>query len=125
MIISEEEFIKLVEKALDELPDHIQETMNNVAILVVDFPTKEQLGKVRGNNEYSLLGLFEGYVQSKRLNFGAVLPDKITLFRVPIMQACSTHQQCEELVRNTVKHEIAHHFGSDEKGARKAEKRKL
>ena len=124
MNISQEQFEKIVEEALGNLPDKFKEKMHNVAIVVEDFPTKEQLGKTRKDNEYSLLGLFEGYAQSRRLNFGVVLPDRITIFRVPLMQTSDNIDECRKNIENTVKHEIAHHFGSDEKGARKAERRK-
>jgi predicted Zn-dependent protease with MMP-like domain len=124
MIISEEQFEILVSDALDSLPDNFKDKMNNVAIIIEDFPTKEQTKKLRLGSQYSLFGLYEGCVQSKRLNYGVVLPDKITIFRKPIMQSCSNEQECQKQIFNTVRHEIAHHFGSDEKGARKAASRK-
>ena len=123
MDISQEQFEKLVEEAMDNLPERFKEKMHNVAIIVADFPTEEQLGKTGKKEKYALLGLYEGYIQSRKLNFGVVLPDRITIFRVPIMQSCSTEEECRKRVEDTVKHEIAHHFGSDEKGARKAEKK--
>lgn len=124
MNISQEKFEVLVAEALDNLPERFKERMHNVAILIEDFPSREQLGKTGKNNQYSLLGLYEGFIQSRRLNFGVVLPDRITIFRVPIMQSCSTEEECRKRVEDTVKHEIAHHFGSDEKGARRAEKKR-
>lgn len=124
MNIPQEQFEKIVEEALDNLPDKFKEKMHNVAIVVADFPTSAQLGKTKRDNKYSLLGLYEGYVQSRRLNFGVVLPDKITIFRAPLMQTSNNIEECKRNIEDTVKHEIAHHFGSDEKGARKAAKHK-
>ena len=124
MNISQEQFEKIVEEVLDNLPDKFKEKMHNVVIVVADFPTNEQLGKTKNNSQYSLLGLYEGYAQSRRLNFGVVLPDKITIFRVPLMQTSNNIEECRKNIEDTVKHEIAHHFGSDEKGARKAAKNK-
>ena len=72
--------------------------------------------------KFSLLGIYEGYIQSRKTNVGVVLPDKITLFRVPIINSCSSLEKCKKIITKTLKHEIAHHFGSDELGARKAEK---
>ncbi|HOZ55655.1 MAG: Possibl zinc metallo-peptidase [Parcubacteria group bacterium ADurb.Bin316] len=122
MNIPQEQFEKIVEEALDNLPNKFKEKMHNVAIVIADFPTSEQLGKTKKYNKYSLLGLYEGVIQSRRLNFGVVLPDKITIFRVPLMQTSSNTEDCKKNIIDTVKHEIAHHFGSDEKGARKAAK---
>ena len=97
--------------------------MHNVAILTADSPTKEQLGKTgRHGRNYMLFGLFEGYGQSSRQNFGPVLPDKITIFRKPICSYASNIEEAKRQIISTIKHEIAHHFGSDEKGAHQAGK---
>lgn len=124
MNIPQEQFEKIVSEVIDNLPDKFREKMYNVAILVADFPTREQLGKTKNSSQYSLLGLYEGFIQSRRLNFGPVLPDKITIFRIPLMQTSDNIEECKKNIADTVIHEIAHHFGSDEKGARKAAKRK-
>ena len=98
MNISREKFEQLVAKAIDNLPEEIRAKLHNVAILVEDYPTKEQLGKAgRSRRDYMLFGLFEGYAQSKRLNFGPVLPDKITIFKKPI---CSYGRPVTILNRN-------------------------
>jgi predicted Zn-dependent protease with MMP-like domain len=120
MNLSNEQFEQLVSEALDNLPENFKDKMNNVAILIEDYPTKEQTKKLHIGSQYALFGLYEGHIQSKRLNFGPVLPDKITIFRKPILQSCDSFDECREKVVNTVRHEIAHHFGSDEKGARSA-----
>lgn len=124
MKLSQEQFEKIVGEALDNLPDKFKKRLHNVAVIVADFPTDEQLGKVNKNGKHSLLGLYEGYIQSRRLNFGPVLPDKITIFRIPLMQSCDNIVDCQKAIENTVKHEIAHHFGSDERGAQKAARRR-
>ncbi|MCK4540508.1 metallopeptidase family protein [Candidatus Parcubacteria bacterium] len=124
MNINSEQFEQLIAEALDELPKNIRKRMHNVAITQSDFPSEEQLGKLEKDNKFSLLGIYEGYTQSRRTDVGAVLPDKITLFRVPIINACSSLKECRKIIVKTLKHEIAHHFGSDEIGARKAEKYK-
>ena len=125
MRITREKFEKLVEEAMDSLPEKFKNKLNNVAIFVEDYPTKEQLGKVgRGQRNYMLFGLFEGYAQARKLNFGPVLPDKITIFRQPICKYALNEQEIRQQVISTVKHEIAHHFGLDEEGARKASRRR-
>ena len=123
MRINKEQFEQLVEEAIDSLPEKFKSKLYNVAIFVEDYPTKAQLGKLDRKNQYTLFGLFEGYAQAKRLNFGPVLPDRITIFRQPICKYCSSEQEVRQKVISTVKHEIAHHFGSGEDGARKASRK--
>jgi len=126
MKIEKDEFEAIVAEVLDALPEEIQERINNLAFFVEDFPNKEQLENTNRppDNKYALLGIYEGHVQSRRVNVGVVLPDRITLFRVPIMQSCSDTKELRKRIENTLKHEIAHHFGSDEKGANRAGKRR-
>ncbi len=124
MIISKEKFEELVGESVDSLPDKFSKKLHNVAIFVEDYPTKDQLGKVgRGRRDYMLFGLFEGYSQAKRLNFGPVLPDRITIFRKPICKYAKSESEVKRQVISTVKHEIAHHLGLGEEGARRASRR--
>ncbi|MEA3463725.1 MAG: metallopeptidase family protein [Patescibacteria group bacterium] len=123
MRINKKQFEQLVAEAIDSLPKKIKDKLYNVAIFVENYPTKAQLGKLDKKNQYTLFGLFEGYCQASRLNFGPVLPDKITIFRQPICKHCSNEKEARQQIISTVKHEIAHHFGSDEYGARKASKK--
>lgn len=123
MDISQEQFADIVAEAFDDLPKPVKEKMYNVAIMTEDFATDEQLDKLDKGDKYGLFGIYEGHIQSSRIHFGPVLPDKITLFRVPIMKSCSDINALKQRVASTLKHEIAHHFGSDEKGARKATNR--
>ena len=120
MLISNEQFDRLVGQAIDELPEKFRQRLNNVAIFVEDFPTSVQLKKVKLSSGQSLFGLFEGYAQAKKLNFGPVLPDRITIFRHAIIKYSSNFNEVKRRVSSTVKHEIAHHFGSDERGASRA-----
>jgi len=122
MNVPNEKFDEWVGEAFDALPDDVTVHLHNVAILTEDYPTKEQLGKTKKEKNVTLLGLFEGYGQSKKINYGVVLPDRITLFRRPIMQLCSTEEEIKDQIMRTLRHEIAHHFGSDEKGATSASK---
>jgi predicted Zn-dependent protease with MMP-like domain len=126
MTISREKFEELVAEALDSLPEKFRQKMNNVAIFVEDKPTREQLGKTgRGKRDWALFGLFEGYAQGRGINVGPVLPDRITIFRIPICQEARSEAEVKRQVISTVKHEIAHHFGLDEVGARKASRKRL
>ncbi|MFA6306843.1 MAG: metallopeptidase family protein [Patescibacteria group bacterium] len=121
--INKQEFEKIVEQTLESLPEKFKSKLHNVAIFAEDEPTDEQLNKIKLKRGDLLFGLFEGYAQAKRLNFGPVLPDKITIFRKAILSQCANENELKQKIISTVKHEIAHHFGSDEKGAAKAGKR--
>lgn len=122
MLISNKQFDSLVGRAIDELPEKFKRRLNNVAIFVENMPTPEQLRKAKLSSGQALFGLFEGYAQAKKLNYGPVLPDRITIFRQAIIRSANSSEEIKEKIINTVKHEIAHHFGSDEAGARRASK---
>lgn len=121
--INKQEFEKIVKQVLENLPEKFNSKLNNVAIFVEDEPTGEQLSKIKLRRGDLLFGLFEGYAQAKKLNFGPVLPDRITIFSQAILSQCSDNNELKQKIIATVKHEIAHHFGSDETGAAKAGKR--
>jgi len=80
------------------------------------------LRKLRVRGSLIIFGLYEGVPQTKRGNYGQVLPDKITIFQKPIEEFAHSEEEIKEIVKNTVWHEIAHHFGMDEKRVRAAEK---
>lgn len=125
MIISKEQFERWVAEAIDNVPEKFRGKINNLAFFVEDYPTKEQLEKAKlsGRKDVVLLGLYEGYYQSKRLNIGTVFPDRITIFKKPMESFSRTEEELKRQIISTVRHEIAHHFGSDEPGARKAGRR--
>lgn len=106
------EFEKLVAEALDGLPDFIQEKMTNVEVLIEPLPTQQALiraGVLRG---HTLLGLYHGIPLTERTHFYAMVPpDTITLYQNPIERAAGTPENVPDLVRHTVIHEVAHHFG--------------
>lgn len=124
MPVAKEQFEKWVVEAIDSVPEKFREKINNLTFFVEDYPTAEQLKKARllGRGGVLLLGLYEGYHQSQRLNIGPVFPDRITLFQKPLESLSQTEAELKKQIFQTVHHEIAHHFGSDEPGARKAGK---
>ena len=96
---------------MDELPTAFLHRMENVDIVVEDWPSREQLiGSGLGEDE-TLLGLYEGIPLPDRYDYNLVLPDKITLFQRAIESICATEQEVVNEVRATVVHEVAHHFG--------------
>jgi predicted Zn-dependent protease with MMP-like domain len=125
MDISEKKFKKWVKEAIDSLPRDVLGHMHNVVIVVSNEPTKEQREKLKIGNHSILFGLYEGYHQAMKLNVGPVLPDKITIFKKAICGFYEKEEDIKKQIKSTIKHEIAHHFGSGETGARKAGQRNL
>jgi predicted Zn-dependent protease with MMP-like domain len=109
---SAEEFEQLVVQALDELPDFFKEKLQNVEVVVADWPTEAEVRSVGLKPGQLLFGLYQGVPLTKRTShYGLVLPDKITIYRMPIEQVCRTREKIIRQVQRTVKHELAHHFG--------------
>ena len=100
------DFEALVDRALDDIPDEITALVHNVAVLVEDEPPE---------GEPDLLGLYDGIALTERWgNPMMELPDRIFIFRNPLLDFCDTEDQLVDEVRITVVHEIAHHFGIDD-----------
>ena len=116
-----EKFEQLVNEGIKAIPEKFLKKIENVAIVIEDKPDVYQLEKVKLKKGTVLFGLYEGTPRNKRLNYGQVLPDKITIFKKPIENYGRSEKEIREIVRNTVWHEIAHHFGMDEKMVREAE----
>jgi predicted Zn-dependent protease with MMP-like domain len=115
-------FEKLVEEGIALISQKFLRKLENVAIVVDEEPSEEQLRKLKLGKGYSLFGLYEGVPQIKRgPHYGMTLPDKITIFQKPIEQIAHSDEEIRQIVRDTVWHEIAHHFGSDERRVREAE----
>lgn len=122
--MNDEEFHQLVDAAVASIPEEFLQKLDNVAVVVEDLPTPSQLQKLRARGERGfLLGLYEGVPQTKRRYYGigGQLPDKITIFRRPLLAISRTKVDLMIKVRNTVIHEIAHHFGMNEEQVRGAE----
>ena len=115
-----EEFEKLVGEAIDEIPEEFLARLKNVAIVVEDEPNDEQLKKLKMRKDTVLLGLYEGVPLTRRGQYSMALPDKISIFKNHIELMARLPEEIKRLVQDTVRHEIAHHFGSDERGAEKA-----
>ncbi|MBD3282171.1 MAG: hypothetical protein GF387_01015 [Candidatus Portnoybacteria bacterium] len=118
--MQKDKFEKLVQQGIDAIPEKFLKKLNNVDIVIEQEPTREQLKKLKIRG--LLFGLYEGIPQTKRRHYTWVMPDKITIFQKPIEQYCKTEEQIKEKVKETVWHEIAHHFGLDEDQVRKARK---
>jgi predicted Zn-dependent protease with MMP-like domain len=104
--VDEDTFGQLVEAALDSIPDELRKRMRNVVVVVEDMGASP-----------NLLGLYHGVPLTRRTTtYAGVLPDRITIYRLPILRHCRTVDDVVRQVRVTVVHEVAHHFGiSDER----------
>lgn len=112
-------FERLAVRALDQLPPAIHAMLDNVQIVIEDEPNDDQLGQrpslAATPDDSQLLGLYEGVPLIERHGSdGFRLPDKITLFRLPLERATSNQAELAHQVQVTVVHELAHHFGLDE-----------
>ena len=99
------EFEGHVAEALDTIPAELATLIDNCVILVEDYPPPDLPGT---------LGLYSGIPLTERGQFYSGLPDRIQIFRYPILAICDTPDQVIEEIRITVVHEIAHHFGIDD-----------
>jgi predicted Zn-dependent protease with MMP-like domain len=117
MQMRDEAFERIVAKAIDALPEAFLKKLDNVAVVIEEAPSAEQLRENGIEDGGSLYGLYEGIAQPDRSEgYTFVLPDKITVFRRPILEDCETEEDVRHEVQHTIVHEIAHHFGiSDER----------
>jgi predicted Zn-dependent protease with MMP-like domain len=100
-----ERFEELVADALDTIPHRFMEAMSNVVVLVEDIDPAN----------HNLLGLYHGVALTERTShYAGVLPDRITIYREPILRICRTEEEVVRQVGVTVVHEVGHHFGIDD-----------
>lgn len=115
MRLSQARFEALVIQALETIPEPIRARMENVDVVVEDWPTDEQYAALDLGPGDLLFGLYEGTPLVERgITANPLLPDKITIFQGPLEAACGTEEEIAEEIRKTVIHEVAHHFGLDE-----------
>ncbi len=122
--MTKEKFEEVVKEGIKAIPKRFLEKLNNVNICIEEEPTPYQLKKLKAEKGSLIFGLYQGIPQTKRGYYGQVLPDKITIFRGPIEQVAHSEAEIKKIVKNTIWHEIAHHFGMSEERVRKAESRK-
>ena len=109
------QFEALVERALRRLPRHFRERIANVAVVVEDWADAETLADVGVEPPDTLYGLYRGIDLTRRdSGYGNVLPDTIHIYQGPIEEDCADEAEMEELVRDTVIHELGHYFGLDD-----------
>jgi len=115
MRISPEEFEALVEKALEELPEEFADLLDNVVVLVEEEPDPEDLEALEMEPGEELFGLYQGTNLLERDSFySGALPDRILIYRGPILRHCESRREVVREVRDTVIHELGHYFGMEE-----------
>lgn len=109
MQVTRERFEELVAEALDSIPEELAKYMENVAVVVQDWPTVGQQAPHPG----MLLGLYEGVSLTRRgpLSYSAVMPDRITIFQEPHSRITNSESSLRHRIAKTVVHEVGHHFG--------------
>ncbi len=121
--MNQEKFNRLVTKALEDLPKEFLTRLENIDVVVQEYPIPAQLRKLGLRRGGTLLGLYEGVPQTKRgSHYGMVLPDKITIFQKPIEAKCRNDTELYAEIKRVLKHEIAHHFGISEARLREIER---
>lgn len=111
--VSDKQFHQLVNEAMSTLPKQHIKNLKNVAIIVEDLPSERQRINLKLNQNQTLLGLYEGTPLSQRQGNQKILPDKITLFKLPIESQVNGLDELKNQIRHTLWHEIAHYYGLD------------
>jgi predicted Zn-dependent protease with MMP-like domain len=105
-------FEHLVAQALDELPEEFQQNLDNVEVVVEDWPDRKTMRLAGVRYPAQLLGFYHGIPQTKRThNYGLVLPDKISIYQRPIEMRCRTSEEVRRAIHRVLRHELGHHFG--------------
>ena len=113
IFISRKTFEQLVENALDELPKQFADMLHNVAVVVEEEPTDEDLDLLEDHGG-ELLGIYRGTPLPQRSYSMPLMPDQIAIFRGPILRIARSRHEATQEIRDTVVHELGHYFGLDD-----------
>ena len=115
MRVTVDEFETLVQRAMDQLPSEFAELLDNIVVMVEDEPEPELLREMGMNEGDDLLGLYFGVPLAERETAYSALPDQVVLYRLPLVRVSRNRRELIREVRDTLVHELGHHFGlSDE-----------
>jgi predicted Zn-dependent protease with MMP-like domain len=110
-----DDFNRLVEDALREIPRRFRAAMKNVAVVVEDEPPPHVLAEMDVDPDDTLFGLYQGTPLTERgWGYGNALPDRISIYQRPIVEACADDDEIRDCVAETVIHEFGHYFGMSE-----------
>jgi predicted Zn-dependent protease with MMP-like domain len=109
----------LVTEALNDLPETFREKLDNVEVVVEEWPDPDTMRLAGLRHPTQLLGFYHGVPQTKRTHhYGLVLPDKISIYQRPIERRCRTVEEVRATIRRVLQHEVGHHFGLDDERLR-------
>lgn len=112
--VPDEQFERLISRAIDEMPERYVTHLDNVVITYADDPDQHQTAKLHLRGDSLLLGLYEGIPLPQRgAGYNLVLPDKITLFKHPLLAVSHDEDSFYKNIKHTLWHEIAHYYGLD------------
>jgi predicted Zn-dependent protease with MMP-like domain len=109
--VTDEHFQELIDRAFDSLPKTHRDRVQNVAILFADQPDAEQREIAKLRHDQTLLGLYQGIPLSQRQGQNTLYPDRITLFKHPLLMRARDESRLYDEIRHTLWHEIAHYYG--------------
>ena len=110
--ITSREFIRLVRQAYREMPLNVHQALDNVDVVVEEWPGPDEEDLIDG--EGSLFGLYHGVPLTEREGGSVMLPDRIVIYRQPILRSCTTRTEAEREIKVTLLHEIGHYLGMSE-----------
>jgi predicted Zn-dependent protease with MMP-like domain len=116
-------FENIVEQTFERLPDQFKKAIENVGVLVEEYPDEEIVSKLRLRSKHDLLGLYQGIPLTRRgANYGTtpISPDKISLYKPNIEAHCRNDREVSEKIYEVLIHEIGHYFGMNEAEIRAA-----
>lgn len=115
-----EKFERLVREALDTLPRFFKDRLENIDIVVEDYPDADIRADMGLRSRLEILGLYQGVPLKRRgPYYGNVMPDRIIIYQKPIERLCRNDEEVAESIRRVVLHEIGHYFGLDDERLRK------
>ena len=121
--ISDKQFEEIVAGAIDAIPPPYIDRLENVAFIVEDQPTEEQNRKLGLRCHDLLFGLYEGVPLPQRMGSSKLLPDKITLFKKPLISTSKDFDELSQNIKHTIWHEVAHYYGLGHKRIHELERK--
>ena len=106
------EFVRLVRQAYEDMPAHVVQALDNVGVVVEEWPGLDERDLT--SRDGTLFGLYQGVPMTEREGGDPMLPDKIVIYRQPILRSCSTRTEAEYEIKATLWHEIGHYLGMSE-----------
>ena len=106
------EFVRLVRQAYEDMPAHVVQALDNVGVVVEEWPGLDE--RDLNSRDGTLFGLYQGVPMTEREGGDPMLPDKIVIYRQPILRSCSTRTEAEYEIKATLWHEIGHYLGMSE-----------